>query len=339
MPASRRHIPEPSRILLVSLDNVGDLVFASALAPALRERFPDARLDLWCKAYAADVAHLIPGVARVVASDPYWDRAPGSRKGSRISFVRALREIRRNRYEIAVLASSQWRVAASLALVRVPHRIGRRRKRNERWLTHVLPEEHRARPVVAELGAIAYALGATPREHYRLDATPLGPQRGSFARSLGAGPRVALHAFAGSRARCVALAEWRTVADALVRRGIGVLWVGSAAELAEVRARGASPEWHFADAIGNGSLRDAAALISLCDAFIGHDSGPMHVAAALSVPVLGIFAPGEPERTFPQGPGPSRVIARPSPTGITADVILGELDLLVPLEARSRAPR
>ena len=41
---------DPSRILLVSLDNVGDLVFASALAPALRERFPAAPLDVWCKA-------------------------------------------------------------------------------------------------------------------------------------------------------------------------------------------------------------------------------------------------------------------------------------------------
>ena len=56
---------DPSRILLVSLDNVGDLVFASALAPALRERFPHAALDLWCKAYAADVGHLVPGVSRV----------------------------------------------------------------------------------------------------------------------------------------------------------------------------------------------------------------------------------------------------------------------------------
>jgi ADP-heptose:LPS heptosyltransferase len=331
--ASRRHIPEPSRILLVSLDNVGDLVFASALAPALRERFPGAPLDVWCKAYAADVARLIPGVSRVIASDPYWDRAPGAGKGSRLAFLRALREIKSSRYDLAVLASSQWRVAAALALVRVPTRIGRRRKRNQRLLTRVLPDESRARPVVAELGGIARALGATPRDHYRLDPAPLEPQRSTFERALGTRPRVALHAFAGSRTRCVPLTEWRGVADTLVRRGIGVLWIGSRTELAEVRAGGTSPEWHFADAIGNGSLGDAAALISLCDAFVGHDSGPMHVAAALNVPVLGIFAPGEPERTLPQGPGPSRIMARPSPSGITADVILRELDLLAPREA------
>lgn len=275
----------------------------------------------------------------MIASDPFWDRAPGTSKGSRIAFLRALLEIRRSRYDLAVLASSQWRVAVSLALARVPARIGRRRKRNQRWLTTHLPEENRGRPVVAELGEIARALGVTPRGHYRLDATPLEPLRTSFNRLLGPRPRIALHAFAGSRVRCVPLTEWRLLADELVRHGNSVLWVGSRTELGEVRASGTSPEWQFADALGSGSLGDAAALVSLCDVFVGHDSGPMHVAAGLSVPVLGIFAPGEPERTFPQGPGPSRVIARPSPAGITADLILRELNLLVPREARSRAHR
>ena len=93
------------RILLVTLDNLGDLVFASALAPPLRARFPTARLDVWCKAYAADVAALIPGVERVIASDPFWDRAPGRGKGGLRAFVAAVRRVRRGRYQVAVLGS------------------------------------------------------------------------------------------------------------------------------------------------------------------------------------------------------------------------------------------
>ncbi len=330
---------EPSRILLVSLDNVGDLVFASALAPALRERFPAATLDVWCKAYAADVARLIPGIARIVASDPFWDHAPGQSKGKLAPFLRAMRDIRRARYDLAVLASSQWRVAAALSLVGVPARVGRQRKRNQRWLTHVLPEEDRSHPVVAELGRILHALGATPRSHYHLDPTSLAERRAFFA-SLISGPRrVALHAFAGSRARCVATPVWRAVGDALTRRGVDVVWIGSGTELAEIRTGTASPRWYFADAVGNGSLFDSAALISMCDAFVGHDSGPLHIAAALGVPVLGIFTPGEPQRTFPQGPGASRVIARASPAGVTAEMMLAELDLLTPLAPPSPAHR
>ena len=40
------------------------------------------------------------------------------------------------------------------------------------------------------------------------------------------------------------------------------------------------------------------------------------------------FAPGEPLRTFPQGVGPSRMLVRPSPSGVTADDILREVDAL-----------
>jgi ADP-heptose:LPS heptosyltransferase len=336
---SSRHIHDPSRVLLVSLDNVGDLVFASALAPALRERFPHAPLDIWCKAYAADVAALIPGVARVIASDPFWDRPPGGAKGKLVPFLRALREIRRAHYELAVLASSQWRVAAALTFARVPARVGQQRRRNPRWLTHLLPAEDRTRPVVAELGRIAHALGAAPRAHYRLDAAPLAARRALFATAVGPRPVIALHPFAGRRTRCVNLTEWRALGDALVRRDMGVVWIGSAAELGEVRTGVTSPHWRFADALGNGSLFDSAALITLCDAFIGHDSGPLHIASALGVPVLGIFAPGEPQRTFPQGPAPSRLIARPSPAGISVEVMLHELDLLLPLRPPTPAHR
>jgi ADP-heptose:LPS heptosyltransferase len=328
MPDRSRHIDDPSRVLLVSLDNVGDLVFASALAPVLRERFPRAQLDVWCKAYAADVARLVPGVTQVIASDPFWDRSPGGEKGRLLPFIRAFGEIRRARYDLAVLTSSQWRVAAAARLAGVPARMGRARRRNQRWLTHVLPEEDRTRPVVAELGRIAHALGGTPRAHYQLDTTALATRRAFFASMLGSRPLIALHAFAGSRARCVDVAHWRALAELLVRQDVRVIWIGAPRELAEVRAGGVSPDWYFADAVGNGSLFDSAALIALSDAFVGHDSGPMHIAAALGIPVVGIFAPGEPQRTCPQGPAPSRVIARPSPTGITAETMLRELDLL-----------
>jgi ADP-heptose:LPS heptosyltransferase len=307
---------------------VGDLVFASALAPALLERFPRAQLDVWCKAYAADVARLVPGVTQVIASDPFWDRSPGGPKGRVVPFIRALGDIRRARYDLAVLASSQWRVAAAVRLAGVRARMGRARRRNQRWLTHLLPEEDRSRPVVAELGGIAHALGGKPRAHYQLDATPLATRRAFFASMLGGRPLIALHAFAGSRARCVDVAHWRALAESLVMQDVRVIWIGSARELAEVRAGGVSPDWYFADAVGNGSLFDSAALIALCDAFVGHDSGPLHIAAALGIPVVGIFAPGEPQRTSPQGPAPSRVIARPSPAGITAEVMRRELDLL-----------
>jgi heptosyltransferase-2 len=51
------------------------------------------------------------------------------------------------------------------------------------------------------------------------------------------------------------------------------------------------------------SLRETAALIKKCDAFISNDSGLMHVAAAMKTPTVGIFGPTNPRATAPYGNG------------------------------------
>ena len=82
------------------------------------------------------------------------------------------------------------------------------------------------------------------------------------------------------------------------------------------------------DQLPDASLITTAAALSLAKAFAGHDSGPLHVAGALGVPVLGVFAPGQPARTFPQGTGAWRMIARDTPRVIDAGTILRELEAL-----------
>ena len=55
------------------------------------------------------------------------------------------------------------------------------------------------------------------------------------------------------------------------------------------------------DGIAKGNPAEAAAAISLCDFFIGNDSGLMHAAAAAGVPTLGVFGPSYPHLYAPWG--------------------------------------
>src|SRR5690349_1508949 len=224
------------RILLVSLDNLGDLVFASALAPPLQQRFPGAMLDVWCKEYTADIARLLPGVGEVIAADPFWDRAPGRGKGSLRAFLRALRMVRARRYDIAILAAAPWRTAAAVAATGIPMRIGLRRRKNRRFLTHALPDENVKRPVLTELARLLVPLGieeATLR--YRLDSSSLEQRRRQIGQ-VQPQPFAALHPFASKSNRCVALPVWVEIARELTRqRGLSILWVGSTDELNRLR--------------------------------------------------------------------------------------------------------
>jgi ADP-heptose:LPS heptosyltransferase len=83
-------------------------------------------------------------------------------------------------------------------------------------------------------------------------------------------------------------------------------------------------------------LIDTALIVSLASLFVGHDSGPMHVASAFGVPTVGVFAPGEPARTFPQGTGAWRIVTAAVASEVTAGAILREVDRLRTGESTAR---
>jgi ADP-heptose:LPS heptosyltransferase len=324
----------PERILIVALDNLGDLVFASALAPPLREAFPNATIDVWCKSYTAPVAALVPHVRRVIAADPFWSPPAGQSRGPMLRFFGAMNEVRQGQYDVAVLSEAPWRTAAAVAAAQIPVRIGLARHRNDTFLTHVLPAQDPQKPVVREQGRMLKAFGIDNRaNHYRLDPAPLSDAVRSLADALP--PRfAALHPFAGDRARCVPLAEWARVASELDSLGMPTVWIGTSEELAELREAHPHPRSLYADTLGDGSLASTAAALSRATCMVGHDSGPLHLAAAFGVPVVGVFAPGQPERTFPQGAGVWRMLHRKAPTEITASMIVREIEELEVLPGR-----
>src|ERR671930_6470 len=235
------------RILLVSLDNLGDMVFASALAPPLRERFPRMKLDVWCKEYTADIAKLVPHVSDVIASDPFWDRAPGRGKGARRPFLRAVRFVRSRRYDVAVLAAAPWRTAAAVAATRIPVRIGLRRRKNRIFLTQALPDENPRAPVLSELARLLEPLGAASGPlRYRLDASSLAARQAHLA-AIVRQAYPALHPFASKENRRVPLPVWIDVSRRLAERRLTVLWIGSRQELTTLRAAGNESSWRFID--------------------------------------------------------------------------------------------
>jgi heptosyltransferase-2 len=63
--------------------------------------------------------------------------------------------------------------------------------------------------------------------------------------------------------------------------------------------------------IGRTTLRTLAGVIARCSAFVSNDSGAMHVAAALGVPLTAIFGPTNERATSPRSPGPTDVLVRP----------------------------
>lgn len=81
--------------------------------------------------------------------------------------------------------------------------------------------------------------------------------------------------------------------------GVPVAWVGGNAAAAAGEICGAE---NFRSLLGKTTLADVLALVARARLCVTNDSGPMHIAAACGVPVLGIFGPTSPELYGPFPP-------------------------------------
>jgi ADP-heptose:LPS heptosyltransferase len=307
------------KTLLVCLDNLGDLVFASAVARQLSDD-KSCEISLWCKNYAGDVGSLLPGIAAVYACDPFWSKAPRTSRGSLFAFLKLLVHLRQQRFDEALILSGCWRTALSLKLAGIPSRIGFLGKKNRLLLTRAVPLPSRERGVVDGLVTILespekFAASAGGTYHTFLDGNkiPLFP----LSEALNVARVAILHPFAGSKKRCAPYALWHELARSLVQQGYFPIFTGMKEELAELRAQiHGWPANHFSDYYAR-SLLEHAALWKKAQLFVGHDSGPLHTAHALGIAVLGLYLPGEPLRTYPQGAARYAIIVKAHPSELT----------------------
>ena len=104
--------------------------------------------------------------------------------------------------------------------------------------------------------------------------------------------------------------SYGSLIDLLARReDAEVVMVGAPSERAKCEEVAAASKAGAIIAAGHTNIGELIALLSLCDGFIGNDSGCMHIAGALGIPTVAIFGSTNPNRTGPMGPK-TRVIYR-----------------------------
>jgi heptosyltransferase-2 len=143
-------------------------------------------------------------------------------------------------------------------------------------------------------------IGMNVPEEKRLDAAELllksGVRQGVLRIAIGAG------ASYGS-AKCWPSARFAELANRLQsQRDADVILFGTAAEAGVSNAISAEMRHPPVDLTGKTAIANLPALLSQCHLFIGNDSGAMHVAAAVGLPVVAVFGPTDPFGTAPVTP-------------------------------------
>lgn len=321
------------RILVIRRDNIGDLVCTTPLLAALRERYPQARIEALVNSYNAGVLDGNPHVDAVHSYTKLKHRAPGeSRIGILAGRLGMLARLRREAFDYIVLAKAAFdrqglRTARQL---RRRHVVGFAAP-GERHVTLRVPDlPYADLHEVEVLQLLAKAMGAT-RADGPLRVYPSAARVAAWRQQLPglAGRRhwIAFHVSARELERRWPAAHCAELIGRLACDGTGVmlLWApgaadnpthpGDDAKAAEIMAR-------LGDRAGvvpaaTTSLPDLIATLALCHAFIGADGGALHVAAGLGLPVVGLFEETKKKRWYPWKVPYEMVV---TPTGRIADI-------------------
>jgi len=303
---------------------IGDAVISLPAIEALRERFPGSEITLVSKPWVSEVYLHHPAVSRQIVYD-----SAGEHKGAR-GFRKLVRKLRSERFDAAVLLQNAFQAAWMAWRAGIPVRVGYATDGR----SGLLSEAVEVPPAVAYGHQVYYYLQLLFRagiieslkmpQEVRLHLAESEQRRAvKQLQTVGLGGRRFLvgvnpGASYGGAKRWPA-DRYASLADRLIDAlGADVLIFGSPAErlLAEAVAR--AMQHTPVMVAGETTLREFMALMAMCHLVITNDSGPMHVAAALGLPLVAIFGSTSERATGPLGPR-ARIIKRPvecSPCGL-----------------------
>ena len=300
-----------SRILIVRLSAMGDVVHVLPMLAALRAALPDAQIGWLVEERAASLLDGHPQLDRVWV----WPRRRLTellRRGRALAALRVVRdfvrELRAAGYEVTIDAQGNARSASLAWLSGAPRRIGlahgyAREGAGFLYTDRVAPTRARQLKVVRALELLR-PLGIETRGARAL--LGISERTREWARAqieaLGGRPAVAIHPGVSDFG---AIKQWDPVrfggtADRRARdhgaRCI-VTWGPGERELAERVVSASDGAARLAPQTA--SILELAALYEACDLVIGADTGPIHLAAAIGVPVVGLYGPKDPEMYAP----------------------------------------
>lgn len=296
--------------LLVRATNwIGDAVMSLPALEAVRARWPQAEIVLLARPWMAGI-YGEQGVADRVIE---FERDGGH--GRLAGLERLARQLRAERFDAALLLQNAFQAAWLAWRAGIPERIGYARDGRSWLLTRAVPVprpgEIPAREPFYYLELVRRAgwLDRLPgRLEIRLrvapDALARAEQTLAAAGSAGDRPRVAIAPGAAfGPAKCWPAERYAELADRLVAAfAADVVLFGAPAERALCERIAGAMLARPAVLAGRTGAAELPATLARCRLFIGNDSGAMHVAAAVGLPVVGIFGPTDPDATSPATP-------------------------------------
>lgn len=296
------------RVLVLRLDHLGDGLFAGAALRALRSALPDAEIVLLGGPWAEEL-YAGTGPADVIRGvEVPWFARP-KRGGGLAAWIRLARWVRAQRFDAALDLRGDVRHLVWFACASIPVRLGYGRTGGGFLITHPTPyrDVHEVERNLDLVRALVGEVEAGP-----LVPVPFAESDSAAAAATAAGPYVVFHVGAGYDSKRWEPEAMARAIDLVEASGAGrAVLVGTRADHAAVEAVLRHVRTPPLVLVGRTTLRQLAALVAGARAFVGHDSGPSHLAVAMGVPAVLVYSGVNDPRLW--GPWQGRVALLHSP--------------------------
>jgi ADP-heptose:LPS heptosyltransferase len=318
-PAPLKDRRQVRRVLLIRLDHIGDVLFLTPALKVARDLFPRARITLLVGPWSEGIVRDSPLADEVkVYAAPWFDRARPRRVGIR-AFLHLLRWIRSQHFDLAFDFRGDLRHLLLLWLGGVPERIGYGLTGGGFLLTRPVAHVPSRHEVEHALGLLEVFEGDLPR--LPLEPIAWRPEDQVHAQALirdngwREGQKLVLFqltaGYPSKRWEGESLAQLidLVAADA----DTCVMVIGLKEELPEIQAVALGTRHPPVVLAGQTTLSQLAALIRTADIFVGHDSGPTHLAVALEIPTVLLYSGVNELSRWGPWQGQTRVFTSPVP--------------------------
>lgn len=298
----------PKRILVLRYRFIGDTILTVPFLRNLRYAHPDAWITWVVSPGTTEVVSGIPYVDELLVWDPVTIHSDsGGTHGTLARKWAFIRELRSRKFDTAYILKRSFGSAVMALLSGARRRVGFATEGRSLLLTKSVPYRHDQHEVQNFLDVLR--ADGIPIVDDQLEAW-LTPEEKQFAdqflHNAGLKPGellIGIHPFAANPPRAWHLDNFIELAKRLSHQyQARIIFFGGPRDREALPAIRAGLEQHPAlEALGSTTLRQTMALLSRCRLLVCNDSGIMHLAASLNVPLVALFGPQSPVKFGPWG--------------------------------------
>ena len=306
---------EPQRILAICLSHLGDLVLLTPLFANLRLKYPQAHIAVVCKSAVADIPRNHPAVDEVITYEARWTLRPESPRAGFLDTVKLIRELRARSYDLLVICYDHPmdRILGFCTGIHTQVCLDGAAMQQPKPGVRTDHHRHRVEHAYDLLRALDVPILESAPSVGLSDADLAWADEWLQEQGLAGSRLLGVHPGAGGPEKRWPADRFARVAESLAGKfDCKVVVTGSPADAEAVQGFVESVRTTVVQAPATLTVGKLCALIRRFALLLCNDCGPMHIAAALRIPVIAVFGPSFPELWGPCPADPRHVVVAAS---------------------------